>query len=444
MPDWLRQPAPEVPPGRADRLRIALGGHSGKLLGGVLVLALLAFFGLVGGLGYQGFQRWREISTAYPTTSPPSGEQAVSSASPPPAAGPFDGTPRPASPGCGGDCAAPGQADRPVHREAGGRRSGQGTQGPGHRPAGPYVLHREEPGSAGAPVRPGHPRQHPEGLHGRRRRQLRHPARARHPVDERPALVQGRISYRATRDAYDIRVLEITSNFVWVYAARSTRAPSVSDVILVHDTVIWEVPSPGGRRHRLPRSVDAGRELLRDERGVRRSEQGPPGAGDHADLRERRQRRGRPGRRVRPGPLAEGRGPVLSPRGSERDGYPDWLDRLEREIRPSLAVRLRIWCRRRARRLMAALGVVLLLAAAAGAAGYGHRQPRRPAAAPSPRSPALRRPRDRRPHRTSSPERRRRTGRRGRPGSCCHRPGRPAASPAPRCPPGWLGSAPPC
>ncbi|MEU0078140.1 hypothetical protein ABZY58_09595 [Micromonospora tulbaghiae] len=24
---------------------------------------------------------------------------------------------------------------------------------------------------------------------------------------------------------------------------------------------------------------------------------------------------------------------MLSPRGSERDGYPDWLDRLEREIR---------------------------------------------------------------------------------------------------------------
>ncbi|MER5604832.1 hypothetical protein AB0F93_21410 [Micromonospora tulbaghiae] len=75
---------------------------------------------------------------------------------------------------------------------------------------------------------------------------------------------------------------------------------------------------------------------------------------------------------------------MLSPRGSEQDGYPDWLDRLEREIRPSLAVRLRIWCRRRARRLTAALGVVLLLAAAAGATGYGYRQLRRPAAAPSP------------------------------------------------------------
>ncbi|MDO3682443.1 hypothetical protein [Micromonospora sp. C28ISP2-4] len=75
---------------------------------------------------------------------------------------------------------------------------------------------------------------------------------------------------------------------------------------------------------------------------------------------------------------------MLSPTGSERDGYPDWLDRLEREIRPSLAVRLRIWCRRRARRLTAALGVVLLLAAAAGAAGYGYRQLRRPAAAPPP------------------------------------------------------------
>ncbi|MFI5834473.1 hypothetical protein ACIA5A_12445 [Micromonospora sp. NPDC051300] len=66
------------------------------------------------------------------------------------------------------------------------------------------------------------------------------------------------------------------------------------------------------------------------------------------------------------------------------DGYPDWLHRLEREIRPGPVVRLRIWCRRRARRLLAAAGVLILLTALLGAGGYGYRQFRRPAAATPP------------------------------------------------------------
>ncbi|WFE34310.1 hypothetical protein [Micromonospora sp. WMMD975] len=72
------------------------------------------------------------------------------------------------------------------------------------------------------------------------------------------------------------------------------------------------------------------------------------------------------------------------PHPSGRDGYPDWLHHLEREIRPSLAVRLRIWCRLRARRLVAASGVLLLLAGLLGAGAYGYRQLRRPAAAAYP------------------------------------------------------------
>ncbi|PSK64166.1 hypothetical protein B0E53_03882 [Micromonospora sp. MH33] len=92
IPEWLRQPAVATEPDRADRLRIWLGDHSGKLLGGVAAL-LLAFFGVVATGGYRSLQRWAEPPAAYPTISQPVGEQAVSSASPPPAAGAFDGTP---------------------------------------------------------------------------------------------------------------------------------------------------------------------------------------------------------------------------------------------------------------------------------------------------------------------------------------------------------------
>ncbi|WP_431876772.1 hypothetical protein [Micromonospora marina] len=221
VPEWLRQPAPEVPPGRADRLRITLGGHSGKLLGGAVVVTLLAFFGLVGGLGYQGFQRWRDVSVAYPTTSPPSGEQAVSSASPPPAAGPFDGTPAAGFP--------------------------EGTAGialPKVKRTGPFTEKQVADGLARVRKalvtarldRTFFTEKSPDRLV----RQFAPDTR----VHIRKDFTAGAAANYATRDADDIRVLEITTNFVWVYAVRSIRAPSVSDVILVHDTVIWEVPLP--------------------------------------------------------------------------------------------------------------------------------------------------------------------------------------------------------
>jgi hypothetical protein len=67
-------------PNRADRLRIWLGGHLGKVLAGAAALLLLTLFGLVGTAGYRAFQRWGGLPAAYPTVSPPAGS---TSASPP-------------------------------------------------------------------------------------------------------------------------------------------------------------------------------------------------------------------------------------------------------------------------------------------------------------------------------------------------------------------------
>ncbi|WP_236648434.1 hypothetical protein [Micromonospora sicca] len=55
---------------------------------------------------------------------------------------------------------------------------------------------------------------------------------------------KGRISYRATKDAGGIRILEVTTNFVWAYAFRTSGTVPGDGVVVVHDTVVWSVPHP--------------------------------------------------------------------------------------------------------------------------------------------------------------------------------------------------------
>ncbi|MFI2651905.1 hypothetical protein [Micromonospora fulviviridis] len=98
IPDWVRQLEREIRVGPAVRLRIWFRRHARRLrlgVGAVLVLALLAYLGPV---GYRYARRPAEQPRAYPTISPPAGIQATTAASPPPAAGPFDGTPAAAFP----------------------------------------------------------------------------------------------------------------------------------------------------------------------------------------------------------------------------------------------------------------------------------------------------------------------------------------------------------
>ncbi|ATO14408.1 hypothetical protein CO540_11760 [Micromonospora sp. WMMA2032] len=246
VPDWLRQPTPEVAPGRADRWRIGLSRHSAKLLGGAAALLLLVCVGSVAATGYQGLQRWREVPVAYPTVSPPSGEQAVSSASPPPAAGPFDGTPA-------ADFAE-GAAGIALPRA---RRTGAFTE----KQVTDALATVRKALVTGRLDRAFLTAKDPERLV----RQFAPDDRATIRADfasggaanyatrfgpstrlttDQPR-VRGRISYRATRDADGIRVLEVTTNFVWVYAVQSVRTLADPEVILVHDTVVWQVPHPG-------------------------------------------------------------------------------------------------------------------------------------------------------------------------------------------------------
>ncbi|MCW3844270.1 hypothetical protein ONA70_29695 [Micromonospora yasonensis] len=243
VPDWLRHPQPDAEPSAADRRRIWLSQHSVKLLGGAAALLLLTFFGLVGTAGYRAFQRWGEPSAAYPTISAPPGEQAVTSASPPPAAGPFDGTPAAAFP-----------------------EGAAGIALPAAKRTGPFT--EKQVAAALAKVRKAlvtarldrsfMTAKDPERLI----RQLAPDDRANIRADfisgafanyatrlgpearltKHQPRVKGRVTYRATRDKDGIRVLEVITNFVWVYAFQTTSPNPDDGVVLVHDTVVWQVP----------------------------------------------------------------------------------------------------------------------------------------------------------------------------------------------------------
>jgi len=66
--------------------------------------------------------------------------------------------------------------------------------------------------------------------------------------DARPALeeprAKGRITYRSIRDENGFRVLEITTNFVWVYPFDVPNTSPGDALVTVHDEVVWHVPHP--------------------------------------------------------------------------------------------------------------------------------------------------------------------------------------------------------
>ncbi|MFI2651904.1 hypothetical protein [Micromonospora fulviviridis] len=250
IPEWLRQPAVATEPDRADRLRIWLGDHSGKLLGGVAALLLLAFFGVVATGGYRSLQRWAEPPAAYPTISQPVGEQAVSSASPPPAAGAFDGTPAADFPEGAAGIALPTAkrtgpfTERQVAAALAKVRKALVTSRLDRTfitSKDPDRLLRQFAPDARADLR----KDFASGAFATYATRLAPGARI---TTDQPR-VKGRISYRAAKDTQGIRILEITSNFVWAYAFRTTGGLPGDGVVVVHDTVVWSVPHPADVRN---------------------------------------------------------------------------------------------------------------------------------------------------------------------------------------------------
>ncbi|PWU52900.1 hypothetical protein DLE60_26070 [Micromonospora globispora] len=249
FPDWVRQLEREIRVGRAVRLRIWFGRHARKLLAGVAALLVLALLGYLGPAGYRYARRPAEPARAYPTVSPPAGIQATTTASPRPTAGPFDGTPAAAFPeGAAGITLPPAKATgdftaKQVSAALTKIRTALVTArldrafmtakdperlirqfAPDHRPAirddfrtGAFA-HFATRLAPGARLLPDQPR------------------------------VKGRITYRTVRDDTGVRVLEVTTNFVWAYAFHGPGVAPGDGVAVVHDTLVWRVPHPADVR----------------------------------------------------------------------------------------------------------------------------------------------------------------------------------------------------
>ncbi|MEU9823711.1 hypothetical protein [Micromonospora chersina] len=262
-PEWQRRPPPGAfgppggaGPGRDGGRRTWPGRNSGSLLTGATALLLLAFVGVVGAAVLVSMPSARGRPVVFPTFGPPSGAPsaapaatsaapAATSAAPPRASGPFDGTPAAAFP----------------HGEA-------GIVLPAAKRTGPFT--EKQVAAALAKVRKVLVTARldrrfitdddPEPLVRQFARDARAGLRkafasdtfaayatrlapgARLTADE--PRVRGRISYRATKDADGIRILAVTTNFVWSYAFPTNSTVPGDGLVVVHDTVVWSVPHP--------------------------------------------------------------------------------------------------------------------------------------------------------------------------------------------------------
>ncbi|MEU0154838.1 hypothetical protein [Micromonospora fulviviridis] len=228
-----------------DRPDSAPPRHSGSLLTGVTALLLLAFVGVVGGAVLVSMPSTGGRPVVYPTFGLPAGTPAATSAAPPRASGPFDGTPAAGFP--------QGQA---------------GIALPAAKRTGPFT--EKQVAAALAKVRTVlvtarldrgfMTTDDPEPLIRLFARDARAGLRKSFASDTFAAYatrlapgarltadqprVKGRISYRATKDADGIRILAVTTNFVWAYAFRTSSMVPGDGLVVVHDTVVWSMPHP--------------------------------------------------------------------------------------------------------------------------------------------------------------------------------------------------------
>ncbi|WP_203917344.1 hypothetical protein [Rugosimonospora africana] len=64
-----------------------------------------------------------------------------------------------------------------------------------------------------------------------------------HKLSKFSPRVQGRTTFRAATNSNDVREIEIITNYVWVYAFDEPASEPGDNLVVIHDTVTWDVPS---------------------------------------------------------------------------------------------------------------------------------------------------------------------------------------------------------
>lgn len=250
VPDWMREPQPDRPLTRAERLRLGWAEHSGKLLGGLAAVVVLAFLAVLGIGGLGIYDHARDNGPLLPDRRG------------------VPGQPRPTD--ADGNSISPWAAT-PAESFAAGADA---IVPPPARAAGPFTA--EQVTDALATVRQalvearldrsmvelGDPAPFLDLLAADSRAEVRDDLSngsvlnyaTRVDDDAEPGLdaedrvrAQGTVSYRATTDQDGIRVLEITTSFIWVYHFDLWRAqeyPPGAELVTVRDRVVWHLPHP--------------------------------------------------------------------------------------------------------------------------------------------------------------------------------------------------------
>ncbi|WP_433286144.1 hypothetical protein [Micromonospora sp. CA-244673] len=251
-PEWQRRPPPGAgDPGRDGGLRGWRSRHPGSLLTGVTALLLLAFVGVVGGAILVSMPSSGGTPVVFPTFGPPPGAPAATSAAPaatsaaPRTSGPFDGTPAAGFPQGQAGIVLPAAkrtgpfTEKQVAATLAKVRTVLVTARLDRRfmtADDPEPLIRQFARDARADMR----KSFASDTFAAYATRLAPGARL---TDDQPR-VKGRISYRATKDADGVRILAVTTNFVWSYAFETGSTAPGDGLVVVHDTVVWSMPHP--------------------------------------------------------------------------------------------------------------------------------------------------------------------------------------------------------
>jgi hypothetical protein len=250
IPDWMRQPETEHELTGFERLRLGWERHSGKLLGGFAALLVVGLLGFLGTAGYRYVDTVHRDGFRLPVRA---------GASTPP--------PRPVD--AGGNTLGVFVGTPAEHFPVG----AAGITLPAARATGPFTAQQVAQGLAKVRAALVASRLDPEMLAGRpgrflgllapddrptvtddlaRGASLGYATRIARDADPRwvpedGIRVQGTVEYAATRDADGIRVLAVTTRFIWVYSFDLFQAqtyPPGAELVTFRDQVVWHLPHP--------------------------------------------------------------------------------------------------------------------------------------------------------------------------------------------------------